>query len=150
MMFAIFMLMLATFMVSFAFLAFLVFAIAFMLAATFMLFATLMIAFAFVAFTMFAFAFVFLAFSFVFALVFWHVSLHVLHFLCHVDSFGTLLLAEVLPVGKGFNHLVHATHHFRAHARFLTVMVALMMLVALLFLVFAAFFLFFVFLFFAA
>ena len=133
MMFAIFVLVLATFMVSFAFV-------------TFFMIATLMLVVA-----SFVFAFAFVAFAFTFAVWFWHVGFHFLHFLCHVDEFCSLIFVEVFPVGKSFNHSVHATHHFRAHTWFLTVMVALMMMfVALLFLVFAAFFVFVVFLFVAA
>ena len=138
------MLMLATFMITFAFLAFFVFA------ATFMVFAALMVAFTFVTFFVFAFSFVLATFMVTFfaALRFWHVGFHLFHFLCHVDSFSSLFLIEVFPVGESLHHDVHLSHHFRAHWRHL--MIALMMFVALLFLVFAAFFLFFVFLFVAA
>ena len=124
-------LMLATFMIAFAFVTF------FVLAATFMVFATFVIAFAFV-------------FAFTFAFMLWHVGFHFLHLLSHVDEFCSLIFVKVFPVGESFNHSVHATNHFRAHLRFITVMVAFMMFVALLFLVFAAFFLFVVFLFVAA
>ena len=115
-MFATFVLMLATFMVAFAFVAFFVLAVAFV-------FATLMIAFAFVAF-------------FVLALVLWHVGFHFLNFLCHADDFSLLLFCEFVPVGDASNDFVHCAHHLRAWSLF--VMVAFMlMLVALLFLVFA-------------
>ena len=120
MMFAIFVLMLATFVVSFAFVAF------------FVVFATFVIAFAFV--LAFFAAFV-LAFAFAFML--WHVGFHFLHFLCHSDEFCSLIFIEVFPVGESFNHSVHASHHFRAWS---LLVVALMMLVALLFLVFAVVF----------
>ena len=120
---AAFMLMLATFVVSFAFL--------------FTFFAALVLAFAFV-------------FAFFVALVLWHVGLHFLHFLCHVDDFSFLGFVEVFPVGEGFDHLIHAAHHLWAWC---LLMIALMVLFALLFLIFAALFLFailFVFLFVAA
>ena len=135
------MLMLASFVIAFAFLAFFMFAVAFML-----MVAALMVAFAFMAFFMLA-TFVFVAF------MFWHVGLHFLHLLCHVDGFCSLFFVEVFPVGEGVDHCIHATHHFRAHLRFLAMMVALMMFLALLFFIFAALFLFailFVFLFVAA
>ena len=130
------MLMLASFVIAFAFLAFFMFAVAFML-----MVAALMVAFAFMAFFMLA------------TFVFWHVGLHFLHLLCHVDGFCSLFFVEVFPVGEGVDHCIHATHHFRAHLRFLAMMVALMMFLALLFFIFAALFLFailFVFLFVAA
>lgn len=118
---------------------------------------------------MFAFALMFLAafmvtFTFLFTFFaafvlafFFAFSLHCLfvsdNFLCHVDEFSALSLVEVFPVGKSFDHLIHASHHLRAHLRFFTVMVAFVMLIALLFLILAALFLFailFVFLFVAA
>ena len=114
------------------------------LAAFMLVLAAFMIAFAFVA------LFVFAALV-IFALRFWHVGLHFLHFLCHVNDLCSLFLIEVFPVGEGFNHLIHCAHHLRAWS--LIMVVALMMLFALLFLIFAAFFLFaifFVFLFVAA
>lgn len=126
------MLMLTAFMPTFAFFAFFVLA--------------LMLAFAFL-FTFFA---AFVAFAFTFAFRFWHVGFHFLHFLCHIDKFSALSLVEFVPVGKSFNHSVHAAYHLWAHSWFLTVMIALMFFVALLFLVFAAFFVFVVFLFVAA
>ena len=117
-MLATFVLVLAAFMIAFAFLAFFVFA-------TFMLF---------------AFAFMFLAtfvFAFFAAVRFWHVGLHLDHFLCHFDCFCSLILVEVIPVGEGIDQTILACHHFRAHARHL-MMIAFMMFVALFFLVFAA------------
>lgn len=120
------MLMLASFVIAFAFLAFFMFAVAFML-----MVAALMVAFAFMAFFMLA-AFVFAA------LRFWHVGFHIDHFLCHVDGFCSLLFVEVFPVGKGVDQTILACHHFRAHAWHFTVVVALVMvLIALFFLVFA-------------
>ena len=136
MMFAIFVLMLATLVVSFAFLSF------FMFATTFMVFAA-----TFVFALMFAFTFVLAFFA---ATWLWHVGFHLFHFLCHVDSFCSLFLIEVFPVGKSLHHNVNLSHHFRAWC---LMMIAFMMFVALLFLIFAAFFLFtifFVFLFVAA
>lgn len=135
------MLMLASFVIAFAFLAFFMFAVAFML-----MVAALMVAFAFMAFFMLA--------TFVFAaLMFWHVGFHLDHFLCHVDGFCSLFFVEVFPVGEGVDQTILACHHFRAHTWHFTVVVALMMFLALLFFIFAALFLFailFVFLFVAA
>ena len=140
-MLATFVLMLAAFVIAFAFFTFFVFAVALMLLAAFV------IAFAFVTFAFFAA----LVFTFFVALVFWHVGFHFLHFLCHIDEFSALSFVKFFPVGESLNHSVHATYHFRAHSWFFTVMVAFMlMFVALLFLVFAAFFVFVVFLFVAA
>ena len=120
------MLMLASFVIAFAFLAFFMFAVAFML-----MVAALMVAFAFMAFFMLA-AFVFAA------LRFWHVGFHLDHFLCHVDGFCSLLFVEVFPVGKGVDQTILACHHFRAHTWHFTVVVALVMvLIALFFFVFA-------------
>ena len=115
-----------------------------MLATFVLVLATLVVSFAFVAFFV-------LAALVMFALRFWHVGLHFLHLLCHLDEFCSLVFVKVVPVGESLNHLVHASHHFRAWS--LIVVVTLMMLFALLFLIFAAFFLFaifFVFLFVAA
>ena len=126
------MLMLAAFVIAFAFFAFFVFA------ATFMVFAAFVIAFAFVTF-------------FVVALMLWHVGFYFLHFLCHADEFCSLVFVELIPISESLNYLIHASHHFRAHTWLLTVVIAfMMMLVALFFLVLAAFFVFCVFLFFAA
>ena len=124
-------LMLATFVIAFAFLAF------FVLAATFVVFASFMVAFAFVAFFMFALvlaAFMFLAFSF-------HSFCHLDVFLCHFNEVGTLCLVEVVPVGESVDHHVDVSHHLRAWS---------LLVVALLMFVFAAFFCSFVFLFVAA
>ena len=157
-MLASFVLVLAFLMIAVAFVAF------FMLAATFVVLAAFVIAVTFVTFFVFAATFVvfatfmFLAFSFVFALRFtffaafrfWHVGLHLFHFLCHVDSLCSLLLIEVFPVGESLHHDVNLSHHLWAWS---LLMIAFMMFVTLLFLVFAAFFLFtifFVFLFVAA
>ena len=140
MMFAIFMLMFATFMFAVTFVTFFVFA------ATFVVFATFM----FLAFSL-AFSLVFaLRFTFFAALMFWHVGLHFFHFLCHVDSLCSLFLIEVFPVGESLHHNVNLSHHLWAWS---LLMIAFMMFVTLLFLVFAALFLFtifFVFLFVAA
>ena len=125
------------------------------LAAFMLVLATFVVSFAFVAFTfMLAFVltfFVALVLAFFVALVLWHVGLHFLHLLCHVDDFSFLGFVEVFPVGEGFDHLIHAAHHLRAWS--LIVMIAFMVFFALLFLIFAALFLFailFVFLFVAA
>ena len=131
-----FALMLATFVIAFAFVTF------FVLAA-FMLFATFVIAIAFVIFFVFALVlatFVFLAFSF-------HGFCHLDVFLRHFDEVGTLCFVKVIPVCQGVDHHVDVSHHLWAWS---LLMVAFMMLVALLVLVFAAFFNFFVFLFVAA
>ena len=122
-MFATFVLMLAAFVIAFAFLAFFVFAAFMLFAFTFMLF---------------AFAFMFLATFMFVALRFWHVGFHLAPFLCPVDSVVFLSLVEVLPVGEGVDQTILACHHFRAHTWHFAVVVALMMmLVALFFLVFA-------------
>ena len=143
-------LMLATFVIAFAFLAFFVLAATFVVFASFMVafafvtfvmlalvFATFVVAFAFVAFFMFALvlaAFVFLAFSF-------HSFCHLDVFLCHFNEVGALCLVEVVPVGESVDHHVDVSHHLRAWS---------LLVVALLMFVFAAFFCSFVFLFVAA
>ena len=137
-------LMLATFVIAFAFLVF------FVLAATFVVFASFMVAFAFVTFVMLALVFATFVVAFAFSLVLaafmflafsFHSFCHLDVFLCHFNEVGTLCLVEVVPVGESVDHHVDVSHHLRAWS---------LLVVALLMFVFAAFFCSFVFLFVAA